>query len=109
MPMITVLPNPSLCPQKITFEAKTGGNLLSSLLEQGIAVPHACEMQCACSTCHVYIRHGNDSVNEATEKEETMLDRAWGLDMDSRLSCQVVIGKENLEVELPKYSTNYGT
>jgi 2Fe-2S ferredoxin len=90
----------------MAFEASSGDNLLVALLKQGVAVPHACEMQCACSTCHVYLRKGKDSVNPVSAKEEVMLDRAWGVDLDSRLSCQVIIGEGDLTVEIPKYSAH---
>ena len=108
MPKITVLPHPVLCPRQITFEAAIGENLLTCLLRQEILIEHACEMQCACATCHIYVRSGHRAINSPTLKEEEMLDRAWGVDLDSRLSCQVIIGNEDLTIEIPRYSANYG-
>ena len=75
-------------------------------MKNDIEIEHACEKSCACTTCHVYIREGMDSLNENTEDEDDMLDKAWGLDPDSRLSCQTVIGDEDLVIEIPKYTIN---
>ena len=63
-------------------------------------------MSCACTTCHVHIREGLDSVAEADELEDDFLDKAWGLDPDSRLSCQAIVEDEDLVVEIPKYTIN---
>ncbi|MCW8830957.1 MAG: ISC system 2Fe-2S type ferredoxin, partial [Gammaproteobacteria bacterium] len=75
-------------------------------LANGIEIEHACEKSCACTTCHVYIREGMDSLNENSEEEDDMLDKAWGLDPDSRLSCQAEVGDEDLVIEIPKYTIN---
>ncbi|MCP3679472.1 MAG: ISC system 2Fe-2S type ferredoxin [Gammaproteobacteria bacterium] len=106
MPTITVLPHAEYCPQGVELEAKTGDSVLEVLLHHGIAIEHACEMQCACTTCHVYLREGYDSIELPIEQEDEMLDRAWGLDMDSRLSCQARVAEEDLVVEIPKYTLN---
>lgn len=106
MPKITVLPHPLLCPQGTQFEVNAGENLLACLLRQGIAIEHACEFQVACGTCHVYLRKGYDSVLLPSSVEEAVLDQVWGLESDSRLSCNVRIGQADLTVEIPKYSRN---
>jgi 2Fe-2S ferredoxin len=77
------------------------------LLENGIEIEHACEMSCACTTCHVVVRKGFDSLNEPSEMEEDLLDMAWGLESNSRLSCQSVIGKDDLTVDIPRYTINH--
>jgi len=79
---------------------------LDAALANGIEIEHACEKSCACTTCHVYVREGGVSLKEADELEEDMLDKAWGLDPDSRLSCQAVVGETDLVVEIPKYTIN---
>ncbi|MGE5171463.1 MAG: ISC system 2Fe-2S type ferredoxin [Rudaea sp.] len=107
MPEIVVLPHPEICPEGKTFEAKPGMSVLDNLLEQGIEVEHACEKSCACTTCHVVVREGFDSLSEATEDEEDLLDRAWGLTPVSRLSCQALVDDAKLVVEIPKYTINY--
>jgi ferredoxin, 2Fe-2S len=79
----------------------------NALLENDIEIEHACEMSCACTTCHVIVREGFDSLNEPQEKEEDLLDMAWGLEANSRLSCQAVVDEEDLVVEIPKYTINH--
>jgi 2Fe-2S ferredoxin len=64
-------------------------------------------MVCACTTCHVLVKEGFNSLNSPDENEEDMLDRAWGLGPQSRLSCQAIIAQENLVIEIPKYSINH--
>lgn len=106
MPKIKVLPHAQLCPEGADIEGAAGEPILQVLLDHGIAVEHACDMQCACTTCHVYVRKGLSSLIPATEKEEDMLDKAWGLDMDSRLSCQAKLDSIDIVVEIPKYTIN---
>lgn len=106
MPQIIFLPHEELCPDGMVIEAEPGATICDAALQNHIEIEHACEKSCACTTCHVYIREGMDSLNENTEDEDDMLDKAWGLDPDSRLSCQTVIGDEDLVVEIPKYTIN---
>jgi 2Fe-2S ferredoxin len=107
VPKLKVLPHPQLCPQGAELEAKEGVSILDTLLENGIEIEHACEKSCACTTCHVIVREGVDSLDEAEEKEEDMLDKAWGLEADSRLSCQARVRAADLVIEIPKYTINY--
>jgi len=106
VPQIIFLPHEELCPDGIVIEAEAGTTICDAALQNHIEIEHACEKSCACTTCHVYIREGMDSLNENTEDEDDMLDKAWGLDPDSRLSCQTVVGDEDLVVEIPKYTIN---
>lgn len=103
---VKVLPHPDLCPDGVIFEAKQGSTLLNGMLKHGIEVEHACEKVCACATCHVYIREGGQSLAIANEAEEDELDHAWGLEAESRLSCQVKIATSNIVVELPRHTRN---
>jgi len=107
MPEVVVLPHADICPEGRTFEAASGVSLLDNLLEQGIDVEHACEKSCACTTCHVIVREGFASLPEASEDEEDLLDRAWGLTPVSRLSCQVIVDNTRLVVEIPRYTINH--
>jgi 2Fe-2S ferredoxin len=107
VPQITVLPHATLCPEGTVIDAPSGKTLCDALLDSHIEIEHACEKSCACTTCHVVIREGFDSLNEPQEKEEDLLDMAWGLEATSRLSCQAVLGDENLVVEIPKYTINH--
>ncbi len=107
MPEIVVLPHPEICPEGKTFEGDAERSLLDNLLDQGIDVEHACEKSCACTTCHVIIREGMASLSPSTEDEDDLLDRAWGLTPQSRLSCQAKVADARLVVEIPKYTINY--
>lgn len=106
MPTITFLPHEKICPQGATITVAPGVSVLETALENGIAIEHACEKSCSCTTCHVIIRQGFDSLAEASEQEQDMLDRAWGLEMCSRLGCQTVVANADLVVEIPKYTIN---
>jgi len=106
MPQIIILPHEEICPEGIAFEAEPGITICDAALKHDVDIEHACEKSCACTTCHVYIREGLSSLNESTEDEDDLLDKAWGLEPDSRLSCQTVIGKRDLVVEIPKYTIN---
>jgi 2Fe-2S ferredoxin len=107
MPRLTVLPHPVLCPSGKQIEAPAGETLCNILLEHGIEIEHACEKSCACTTCHVVLREGFDSLEQAEEKEEDLLDKAWGLEATSRLSCQARLADADLVIEIPKYTINY--
>jgi len=106
MPQIIVLPHEELCPEGIVIEGNKGQSLCKVLLENDVEIEHACEMSNACTTCHIYIREGFDSIEESDEVEDDLLDKAWGLDPDSRLSCQAIIGSEDMVIEIPKYTIN---
>ena len=103
---IVVLPNEQLCPEGAVVEAETGESVCDALLRNNIEIEHACEKSCACTTCHVIVREGYDSLEEADELEDDYLDKAWGLEPDSRLSCQAIVADEPLVVEIPKYTIN---
>jgi 2Fe-2S ferredoxin len=107
VPQIVVLPHPTLCPEGAVFEAPKGKSVCDALLEHDIEIEHACEKSCACTTCHVIVREGYDTLAEPQEKEEDLLDMAWGLEANSRLSCQALIDEEDLVVEIPKYTINH--
>ena len=107
MPHIKILPHPEYCPQGADIEVPTGTTICQGLLDHHIPIEHACDMSCACTTCHVIVREGFRSLNPMDECEEDMLDRAWGLEPDSRLSCQAMVAQQDLVVEIPKYTINH--
>ncbi|EHA1125810.1 ISC system 2Fe-2S type ferredoxin [Vibrio navarrensis] len=109
MPKIIVLPHEDLCPEGAVLEAQAGETVLDVALKNGIAIEHACEKSCACTTCHVIIREGFDSLDASDELEDDMLDKAWGLEPESRLGCQAKIADEDLVVEIPKYTLNHAS
>ena len=107
MPKIVFLPHHEICPEGAVVEAKPGESICDAALRNGLEIEHACEMSCACTTCHVHIREGFDDLPEADELEEDYLDKAWGLEPESRLSCQAVVGDTPLVVEIPRYTINH--
>jgi 2Fe-2S ferredoxin len=107
VPVIKILPHPEYAPEGKTVEAPAGTSICEALLDHGIAIEHACELSCACTTCHVVVREGFSSLNEMEEGEEDMLDRAWGLEPNSRLSCQAILDQQDVTIEIPKYSINH--
>ena len=106
MPKIRFLPHEEICPEGKVIDAPVGKSIIDVALEAGIAIEHACEKSCACTTCHVIVREGFYSLQDAEEEEEDMLDKAWGLEPESRLGCQALVGGEDLTVEIPKYTIN---
>ncbi len=107
MPKLTILPHEEICPEGTVIHAETGTSICDALLENGIEIEHACGQVCACTTCHVIIREGFHSLPPSDELEDDLLDRAWGLEPHSRLSCQALIQDKDLIVEIPKYSINH--
>ncbi len=106
MTQIIVLPHHELCPEGAVIEAKPGQSICDALLEHDIEIEHACEKSCACTTCHVIVREGFNSLEPAEDNEEDLLDKAWGLEPTSRLSCQAIVTDTPLTVEIPKYTIN---
>ena len=106
MPTIKVLPHPEYAPSGVEIQADPGTSICEALLEHDIEIEHACEMSCACTTCHVVVRDGFNSLGEIDESEEDLLDRAWGLEPTSRLSCQAILSQQDVTIEIPKYSIN---
>ena len=106
MTQIVVLPNENLCPEGAVIEAEPGESGCRALRRKHIEIEHACEMSCACTTCHVIVREGYDSLEDPDELEDDYLDMAWGLEPDSRLSCQAIVAEQDLVVEIPRYTIN---
>ena len=106
MTKLIFLPHEEICPEGAMIEVDPGISICDAALTNGIEIEHACEKSCACTTCHVIIREGFESLDEAEEAEEDMLDKAWGLEPESRLGCQALVGEKYLVVEIPKYTIN---
>jgi len=107
MPIIKILPHPEYCPQGAQITATPGTSICEALLENHINIEHACDMSCACTTCHVIVREGFASLNPLDENEEDLLDRRLGPGANSRLSCQAFLAQKDVVVEIPKYSINH--
>ena len=83
------------------------GTILQAALENGIDLDHACGGVCACSTCHVIVRQGAETIPAAEDDEEDQLDNAPGLTLQSRLACQAVPdGSKDVVVEIPSWNRN---
>ncbi|MBR9795921.1 MAG: ISC system 2Fe-2S type ferredoxin [Luminiphilus sp.] len=109
MTEIVVIPHHEICPEGAVIEAEQGETVCEALLRNDIDIEHACEMSCACTTCHIIVREGFESLAEADELEEDYLDKAWGLEPESRLSCQAQVSDTNLVVEIPRYTINHAS
>ena len=107
MTIIKVLPHSELCPNGAEIDAKPGVTVCTALLDHNIEIEHACDQSLACTTCHVIVREGFNTLGEMSEDEEDLLDRAWGLTAVSRLSCQLKVAAAPLTIELPKYTINH--
>ena len=106
MTKLIFLPHGEICPEGAMFEVAPGITICDAALTHGIELPHACEKSCACTTCHVIVREGFDTLEPAEELEEDLLDKAWGLEPESRLGCQAVVGSQDLVIEIPRYTIN---
>ncbi len=109
MPQIIFLPHAVLCPEGLVVDAAPGTSVLEVAHEHHIEIESACGGVCACTTCHCIIREGFDTLDEPDELEEDMLDKAWGLEANSRLSCQARMDGADLVIEIPKYTINHAS
>ena len=84
----------------VTVEASRGATLLEVAEECGARVGHACGGNLACSTCHVYVEQGLDSLGEISDKENDIMDKAWAVRPESRLACQAQVAAEDVVVTI---------
>ena len=106
MAKIKLLPHHEICPQGATFETQEDESICEAALRNNIKIQHACEMSCACTTCHIIVEDGFNNLEDATDDEEDLLDKAWGLEPNSRLGCQVYPVDEVTVIRIPKYTIN---
>ena len=105
MPKITFLnPHGPQSTGPITLEAKKGESILDVAEEHGVRVGHACGGNLACSTCHVWVHEGLDSLPEVTDKENDIMDKAFDVRPESRLGCQARLGDDDVVVEITEES-----
>jgi 2Fe-2S ferredoxin len=105
MPKLTfVNPHGSKSTGPITVECKRGLTILDAAEECGARVGHACGGNLACSTCHVWVHEGLDSLPEVADKENDIMDKAFDVRPESRLGCQAKLGDEDLVVEITEES-----
>jgi 2Fe-2S ferredoxin len=94
------MPRITFAPDGNTIEVPAGTSILEAAKKCHAQVGYACGGVCACSTCHVYVREGLDSLTEQQEKEEDILDKAFDVRPQSRLGCQARCAAEDLIVEI---------
>ena len=90
-------------PLNISIEVDVGMSILEAALENGVNLDHNCGGVCACTTCHVIVKRGDDSLSEIDDAEDDRLSQAEGLTLHSRLGCQAGVerGDEDVTVEIP--------
>ena len=89
---------------EVVVEVPEGTSILDAAEQCGATVGHACGGVCACSTCHVWVRKGLDSLSEQEDAEADRLDQAFDVRPNSRLSCQSLLGSEDVEVDITQES-----
>lgn len=110
MPKVTFLPenitidyDPATTPFS---EHGKKGSLLDIALNNGLQLEHACGGSCACTTCHVIVKSGDNNLSEADDDELDRVEQAAGLTIHSRLGCQAVVTGD-VTVEIPNWNRNY--
>ena len=94
MPQITFL------PERVTVNAPAGESILDAALDNEIELDHNCGGNCVCSTCHVVIEQGFETLGEQSEDEQEMLEELDDPQPTSRLACQCVV-TDDLVVRIP--------
>ncbi|MBI5546374.1 MAG: 2Fe-2S iron-sulfur cluster binding domain-containing protein [Deltaproteobacteria bacterium] len=94
MPKVTILPDGK------TVEVPAGTTLLAASQRSGALHGSACGGVCACSSCHVWVQQGFDSLSEASDRELDILERAFGVKPNSRLGCQARVGSADVSFEI---------
>ena len=105
MPKLTFLnPHGPKSTGAITVDGKPGQTILDAAEECGARVGHACGGNLACSTCHVYVQEGLDSLGDIADKENDIMDKAFDVRPESRLGCQCKLADEDVVVEISEES-----
>jgi 2Fe-2S ferredoxin len=94
MPTMTILPAGN------TIEAIAGSSILQALLGAEEKIPHKCDGQAKCGSCHIFVHEGRKTVSKMQRTENERLDTIIGIGSKSRLACQTMIGTENITIEL---------
>ena len=89
---------------EVVVEVPEGTSILDAAEKCGATVGHACGGVCACSTCHVWVRKGLESLSDQEDQEADRLDQAFDVRPYSRLSCQSLVGSEDVDVDITQES-----
>src|SRR6516165_8584460 len=95
------MPNVTFLPAGKTASVPRGTSILDAADAAGIELPHNCGGVCACTTCHVWIERGGETLSEIEEREDDKLNEAAGLSPSSRLGCQARVGDADVVVRIP--------
>jgi 2Fe-2S ferredoxin len=104
MPKLTFLNPHGKGTAALTVEAEAGTSILDAAEHCDARVGHACGGNLACSTCHVYVEQGLESLDEVSDKENDIMDKAFDVRPESRLGCQAHLADEDVEVEISEES-----
>jgi ferredoxin, 2Fe-2S len=100
MSIVTVMPSGQ------SIEVAEGTTILAALLGAAIAIPHKCEGQAKCGSCHIYVQEGRKGLSKIAREENERLDTIVGIGSKSRLACQAkVLGTENVKIELLSFGS----
>lgn len=99
MPLVLIQPSGK------SIEAAEGSCLLDVLKNSGESIPHKCDGKAQCGSCHIYVQEGRKSVSKIQRTENEKLDSIVGVGSKSRLACQVMLGNENISIELLGFSS----
>ena len=106
MTQIVVLPHSEYCPEGAVVEVAPGTSICEALLENDIPIEHACDMVCACTTCHVVVKDGVNNLSEMDDDEFDRVEQASDFQLNSRLGCQAIV-KGDVTVHIPAWNRNY--
>lgn len=101
MPVITIQPSGK------TITAAEGSRLLDAVIASGESIGHKCDGKAQCGTCHIFVQEGRKSVSKTQRPEMEKLDTLIGVGSKSRLACQVMLGNEDISVELLGFSSGF--
>ena len=95
MSMLTIMPSGK------EIEVVEGASLLAALLSAEVSMPHKCDGNANCGTCHIFVQEGRKGLSKVGRQENERLDSIPGVGSKSRLACQaVILGTENIKIEL---------
>jgi 2Fe-2S ferredoxin len=103
MPKVTFLPT-FLNTDEVVIHVEDGTHLQAVATQGGVPMGDACGGNCACSTCHVYVKSGFDSLSEMEDEEDDILGKADDVRLESRLGCQAYVGGTDLTVQISRES-----
>ncbi|MEW6052035.1 MAG: 2Fe-2S iron-sulfur cluster-binding protein [Candidatus Zixiibacteriota bacterium] len=101
------MPKVRFLPMDIEVEVESGTAILDAALNNNIQIDHNCGGNCACSTCHIVVEEGFETLDEPSEDEIDMLDEAEGLTETSRLACQCIVQDKNMIVRIPPKESSW--